>query len=78
MLGAGQTAGRQATASTEIAAAPVESRDYRCHILLEAAEHVDELGRRPNKSSTLERLRRERRELVEEMHELRCPRIPPM
>lgn len=52
------------------------SRDSRCQALLREIESVDAQGRRENKPPTLERLRKERRDLVEKMHELRCSRIP--
>jgi hypothetical protein len=73
-----EVAGRQEAAFGEIGAAQPEASDYRCHYLHEALENVDARGRRRNTSATLEWLRKERRELVEAMHELKCPRIPPM
>lgn len=70
------TGPRQETAFGEIAAAPPVVRRARCQALIETIERVDEQGRRPNKSQTLEWLRKTRRELVDEMYMLKCSRIP--
>jgi len=67
---------RQETAFGEIAAPPPVIGSARCQALIEAIERVDEQGRRPNKSQTLEWLRKTRRELVDEMYMLKCSRIP--
>lgn len=52
-----------------------QRRAAECRSLIEGIERIDALGRRPNTSQSMEWLRSTRRDLVERMHDLGCPRI---